>query len=120
MAKRGERLGGRDPKIDALRAATIGGPVGGGSAGQIHVLATTTGLGPLHSVSGLTAGQLLRASGANAAAVPALQATDLPVHVLATTAGLGAQQSVSGLTAGQVLRATGAATAAFASLQAGD
>jgi hypothetical protein len=87
---------------------------------QSHVLATASGLGADHTVSGLTAGHVLRATGATTAAFGALQATDLAVHVLATTSGLGSQHSVSGLTAGQVLRATGSTTAAFASLQATD
>lgn len=87
---------------------------------QSHVLATTSALGPDHTVSGLTAGQVLRATGAATAAFGALQATDLAVHVLASTSGLGSQHSVSGLTAGQFLRATGATTAAFEAIQAGD
>ena len=97
---------------------------------QVHVLATTAGLGADHTVSGLTAGQVLRASGATTAAFAVLQHDDLggvgaddhhsQSHVLASTSGLGADHTVTGLTAGQVLRATGATTAAFASLQATD
>lgn len=83
---------------------------------QSHVLATASGLGADHTVSGLTAGHVLRATGATTAAFGALQATDLAVHVLATTSGLGSQHSVSGLTAGQVLKATGATAARFIQL----
>lgn len=83
---------------------------------QAHVLADTSGLGPDHTTSGLTAGQVLRATGATTAAFANLQATDLPAHVLATTSGLGSQHTVSGLTAGQVLQATGATTAVFGAL----
>lgn len=85
-----------------------------------HVLATTAGLGADHTTSGLTAGQVLRSTGATTAAFQNLVATDLPSHVIATTAGLGSQHSVSGLTAGQYLRATGATTAAFQTIPASD
>ena len=96
--------------------------------------------------SGLTAGQVLRATGATTAQFMALTSGDIttaltytPVdtstynshvananahhaqsHVLATTAGLGADHTVSGLTTGQVLRATGATTAQFMGLTASD
>jgi len=42
-----------------------------------HVLATTSGLGTYHTVSGLTAGQVLRATGATTAAFQQLSHTDL-------------------------------------------
>ena len=42
-----------------------------------HVLATTTALGPEHTVSGLTAGQVLKATGATTAAFQALTAADI-------------------------------------------
>src|SRR3990172_1089712 len=100
--KRKERLGGRDPFADARRVATIGGPVGGGSAGQIHVLATTTGLGPLHSVSGLTAGQFLRATGPNAAAFQVIADGDLPATIVRTSRQVIAG---AGLTGGGALSA---------------
>jgi ribosomal protein L27 len=87
---------------------------------QSHVLATTAGLGADHTVSGLTAGQVLRATGATTAAFASLQATDLPSHVLATNTALGSQHTISGATAGHVLRASGATTAAFAQLQHSD
>ena len=45
-----------------------------------HTLADTSGLGSLHTVSGLTAGQVLRATGATAAAFQSLVAGDLPTH----------------------------------------
>jgi len=44
---------------------------------QAHVLATTAGLGTDHSTSGLTAGQVLRATGATAAAFQSLNFSDL-------------------------------------------
>jgi len=94
---------------------------------QVHVLATTSGLGPDHTVSGLTTGQVLRATGASTAAFGSLQHSELggvsanqhhnQSHVLATTSALGPDHTVSGLTSGQVLRATGATTAAFGTLQ---
>lgn len=87
---------------------------------QSHVLASTSGLGADHTVTGLTAGQVLRATGATTAAFASLQATDLPAHVLATNLALGSQHTISGATAGHVLRATGATTAAIAQLQHSD
>lgn len=45
---------------------------------QSHVLATTSGLGPDHTVSGLTARQVLVASGATTALFRTLQSGDLP------------------------------------------
>ena len=115
-------------------------PTLGGSGGVIgitppavltsHVLATATGLGTYHSISGATAGHVLRASGATAAAFAQLQHGDLggvsanqhhnQAHVLATNTALGADHSISGATAGHVLRASGATAAAFAQLQHGD
>jgi hypothetical protein len=43
-----------------------------------HVLADTTGLGTYHTTSGLTAGQVLRATGATTAAFQSLVAGDIP------------------------------------------
>jgi len=54
---------------------------------QSHVIATTVGLGADHSTSGLTAGQVLRASGAAAAAFASLQAADIPALAYLPTAG---------------------------------
>lgn len=45
---------------------------------QSHVLATTTALGGDHTVSGLTAGQVLRATGSSTARFQAIQSGDLP------------------------------------------
>ena len=60
---------------------------------QSHVLATTSALGGDHSVSGLTAGYVLRASGATTAAFAAIQDADLPATIVRTsrtiTAGAG-------------------------------
>ncbi len=44
---------------------------------NLHVLATTTGLGAQHSVTGLSAGQVLRASGASTAQFQRLTAADI-------------------------------------------
>ncbi len=57
---------------------------------QSHVLADTTGLGTDHTTSGLTAGQVLRASTATAAAFAAIQPGDLPSHNAATATALAA------------------------------
>lgn len=45
---------------------------------QSHVLATTSALGGDHTVSGLTAGQVLRATGSSTARFQAIQSSDLP------------------------------------------
>jgi hypothetical protein len=92
-----------------------------------HVFATTSGLGTDHTVSGLTAGYVLRASSATAAAFAQLSHADLggvtanqhhnQIHVLATNAGLGGDHTISGATAGHALRATSATTATFSQIQ---
>lgn len=97
---------------------------------QSHVLATTTALGPDHTVSGLTAGFTLVATGSTTARFQQLAHSNLSgvgandhhnqSHVLASTSGLGADHTVSGLTSRQVLIATGSTTALFRALQAGD
>ena len=51
-------------------------------APSAHVIATTAGLGASHTTSGLTAGQVLRATGATTAAFQALSGTDIPHTVL--------------------------------------
>jgi ribosomal protein L27 len=114
--------------ITALKLATS--PIGTSSHAQSHVLATTAGLGADHTTSGLTAGQVLRASGAAAAAFAQLGHGDLggvgaddhhsQSHVLATNLALGADHTISGASAGHVLRASGAAAAAFAQLSHSD
>lgn len=85
-----------------------------------HVLADTTGLGAQHTTSGLTAGQVLRATAATTAAFQSLIATDLPAHVLATNVALGSQHTISGTASGQVLRASSASAANFQALTAAD
>jgi hypothetical protein len=95
-----------------------------------HVLATTGGIGPQHSVSGLTAGFVLRAFSATDARFQQLAHADLggitadqhhaQSHVLATETALGPDHIVSGLTAGWALVATGATTALFRALTAAD
>ena len=97
---------------------------------QAHVLATTSALGPDHSVSGLTSGQVLQATGATAARFATLSHDSLTgvtanqhhnqAHVLATGSALGPDHSISGATAGHVLRASSATAAAFAQLQHND
>lgn len=52
-------------------------PVAQTALPAVHVLATTGGIGPQHSVSGLTARQVLRASGASAVNFQVLTAADL-------------------------------------------
>lgn len=69
---------------------------------QSHVLATTSGLGGDHSVSGLTAGYMLRASGATTAAFAAIQDGDLPATVVRTSRVINAG---AGLTGGGALSA---------------
>jgi len=81
--------------------------------------------GALHTVSGLTPGHVMRASGAAAADFAQAQHGDLggvgandhhaQSHVLD-----GADHTVSGLTPGHVMRATGAAAASFGQAQHGD
>ncbi len=92
-----------------------------------HVLATNAGPGATHTISGATAGHVLRASGATAAAFAQLQHTDLgnvqpdqhhaQVHLLASNLSLGPDHQISGATAGHVLRATSGTSAVFAQLQ---
>lgn len=103
---------------------------------QAHVLAGVAGLGPDHSVSGLTAGQVLRASGAAAAAFAQLAHADLGSvtadqhHAQSHTHGshsgigaddhhaqahaiVGADHTLAGSAAGRFLRATSATAFAF-------
>jgi hypothetical protein len=99
---------------------------------QSHVLATGTGLGPDHTISGAAAGQVLRALSATTAAFDQLGHNDLDPasitpnqhhsqsHILATGTGLGADHTISGAAAGQVLRALSATTAAFDQLSHND
>ncbi len=49
-----------------------------GTVPALHVLASTTGLGAEHSTSGLTVGQVLRATGATTMAMQSLIAADIP------------------------------------------
>ena len=55
------------------------------SAPGSHIIATTAGLGASHTTSGLTAGQVLRATGATTAAFAVIQSGDLPASVVETT-----------------------------------
>jgi hypothetical protein len=74
-----------------------------------HVLATTSALGAEHSVSGLTAGQVLRASGATTAAFATLAAADV-TGAVANTRAINTQHSLTGggdLTADRTLSLVG-------------
>ena len=51
------------------------------SAPGAHVLATTAGLGASQTTSGLTVGQVLRATGATTAAFQAIQDADVPAAI---------------------------------------
>ena len=64
---------------------------------QSHVLATTAGLGNDHTVSGLTAGQYLRASGATSAAFASILDADIPSTIVRTSRTLTAGDGLSGL-----------------------
>lgn len=65
-----------------------------------HILATTSGLGGDHTVSGLTAGYVLRASGGTTAAFAAIQDADLPATIVRTSRVIN---SGAGLTGGGAL-----------------
>jgi len=69
---------------------------------QSHVLATTAGLGADHTTSGLTVGQVLRATGATTAAFAAIQDADLPSTIVRTSRQIIAG---NGLTGGGTLAA---------------
>lgn len=103
-----------------LQHSDLGGVTANQHHNQSHVLASTSGLGADHTVSGLTSGQVLRATGATTAAFGSLQATDLPSHVLATNTALGSQHTISGATSGHVLRASSATAANFQQLSHSD
>lgn len=108
-------------KLMQLVHSDLGGVTADQHHAESHVLATTSGLsGTKHTVSGLTSGQVLRASGASDAAFAQLQHSDLggvtadqhhaQSHVLD-----GANHTISGKTARQVLRATTSSSFAFQS-----
>jgi hypothetical protein len=61
-----------------LQHSQLGGVSANQHHNQSHVLATTSGLGADHTVSGLTARQVLIATSATAAQFRALQTADLP------------------------------------------
>lgn len=63
---------------------------------QSHVLATNTALGPDHTISGATAGHVLRASSATAAAFAAIQDADLPSTIVRTSRTLTAGAGLTG------------------------
>lgn len=91
----------------AGRPASAGGGAGGGGGGgsgggggvAAHVLATTTGLSSKHTVSGLTAGQVLQATGATTALFGVLShtyLTDLTTGDPHTQYALRARQIIAG------------------------
>ena len=122
--------GATTAEFEHLSHAELTGVTANQHHNQVHSLATAGGLGADHTISGATAGYVLRATSATDAAFQQLQHTDLggvtanqhhnQAHVLATTTALGPDHTVSGLTLGQVLRAEGPTTAAFSSLGHGD
>lgn len=61
-----------------LQHGDLGGVTANQHHNQSHVLATTSGLGPDHTASGLTSGQYLRATGSTTAAFQVIQDGDLP------------------------------------------
>jgi len=69
---------------------------------QAHVLASTSGLGADHTVAGLTARQVLRATGATTAAFGAIEDADLPSTIVRTSRQIIAG---NGLTGGGALSA---------------
>jgi hypothetical protein len=95
-----------------------------------HVLATGTGIGPDHTISGAAAGQVLRALSATTAQFMKLHHTDLDTvlpdqhhpqqHVLATDVALGADHTISGALPGYVLRASSPTAAQFMQLNHDD
>lgn len=82
-----------DAAFGQLQHSQLGGVTADQHHAQSHVLATTSGLGADHTVSGLTAGQVLRASAASAALFTKLDYADL------VYAGGGANLDVFGLSA---------------------
>lgn len=63
---------------------------------RVHELASTSGLGADHTVSGLTAGQYLRASGPTSAAFAAIQDADIPSTIVRTSRQVLAGNGLSG------------------------
>jgi hypothetical protein len=103
--------------FDVLQHSDLGGITANQHHNQAHVLATGTGLGPDHTISGAVAGQVLRALSATTAAFDVLAHTDLdPASITANQhhnqvhnivgsdhTGTGATQSVIGFTGTNVL-----------------
>lgn len=63
---------------------------------QVHELASASGLGADHTVSGLTAGHVLRATGATSAAFAAIQDADLPSTIVRTSRQVLAGNGLTG------------------------
>lgn len=63
---------------------------------QSHVLASTSGLGADHTVAGLTARQVLRATGATTAAFGAIEDADLPSTIVRTSRQVIAGNGLTG------------------------
>ena len=116
-----------------LTLSNIGGSVTDGQIpaaiardSELHAQAHAVD-GADHTASGLTAGHIMRATGATAFAFGALQDGDIPAAIARDSelhgqahAVDGVDHSASGLTAGHIMRAIGATTFAFGALQDGD
>ena len=87
--------------VDGVDIASHAGNVNAHHA-RDHVLATNTGLGATHTISGATAGHVLRASSGTAAAFAAIQDGDLPSTIVRTSRQVIAG---NGLTGGGALSA---------------
>lgn len=72
-----DKTGSNLTDIDTRNHSDLQGVTANQHHNQVHVLATNTGLGGDHTISGATAGHVLRASAANAAAFAQLQHADL-------------------------------------------
>jgi len=81
---------------------------------QSHVIADTTGLGADHTTSGLTAGQVLRASGATTAAFASIADGDLPASISRDTESPAAGDISGSLSAGYTINAGAVASAELA------
>lgn len=138
--------GGGSALYTPANASIVGGSGSSGSTGGTGGAAMTQHniTGSYHAASGLTAGQVIKATSPTTFGWRSLlwgevdkttsSIADIATrshsllsgigandhhnqqHILATTSALGGDHTVSGLTTGQVLRATGATTAAFGSL----
>ncbi len=82
--------------IGAIGSANVQVIGGASSVSAAHVLATTASLGAEHRVAGLTAGQVLRATGATTAAFQVLADSDLPATIVRTSRTITAGNGLTG------------------------